>query len=115
MSIVHIKIEKIKEDSIFVEYKILCSDFNSFSQTEDFGIIKINKHKKTFLHKNNDLWVKNKIYPIKLFELPPQKRKVEVDLHYKNYANGMWAITLFQFINRCIQKKSYPKEKLLIA
>jgi len=115
MSIVHIKVEKIKESDVFVEYRILCSDFNQLSRMEDFGVIRINKDEKEFIHTDDALWIKNRIYPIKLFRLPLDERKRLVERDYGDYGSGLWAIRLLKFVDECVDKNSFPEEKLLIA
>jgi hypothetical protein len=107
--------ELINNNDDFAEYKILCPDFNPEFKFENFGYIKINKKGKTFIHEDSYLWNKNKIYPINLFALSREERKKMIEKNYIDYGSGMWAISVFNFIKKCILENNFPEKKELIS
>lgn len=115
MSLLHITLEKTVENDQFVKYNILCPDFNDSLEMEYLGFIEIDKKIKTFSHKDNELWLKNKIYPINLFKLSVDERKKIIEKNYKGYGGGMWGFQIFDFIKTCIKNNEYPNKKSLIA
>jgi hypothetical protein len=106
---------KIFDDGKKVEYSISCPDFNKNFELEKFGVIEINLLTGEYVHKDNCLWEKNKIYPIKLMEIPLEQRKELSQTKYKDYSSGRWAIHIFNFIKNCLKTKEFPDEKELIS
>lgn len=111
MSYRHINLEKIKSNDNCIRYRMYCPDFNDSSQLEDFGVIEIDKEKRTFIHKNNELWVKNKIYPIELFKLSPQEREKEIISNFNEYGSASWPMSVFNFIEKCLNTNCFPEKK----
>ena len=85
MSYRHIKLKRVKADNNLMEYEILSPDFNDQMQWEDFGILELNINDGSFIHRNNELWLKNKIYPINLFALIESEREKIIKEKYVGY------------------------------
>jgi hypothetical protein len=115
MSILHIKIEMINRNNNFVEYKIISPDFNNEFKDENFGIIVINLLENTYIHKENELWIKNKIYPLSLFELEADEREEIIKEKYSAYGSGIWAMKIFNYIKECLAKNEFLKEKTIVC
>jgi hypothetical protein len=115
MSICHIKIKKCTENKQIVAYEIYSFDFNPKHEWEIFGNIEINKITGSYIHKDNDLWEKNKIFPIDAFETPLDQRKELKETKYKGYSSALWANNIFSFIKKSLETKIFPDEKDLIS
>lgn len=98
-----------------MEYKILSPDFNDQMQWEDFGILELNINDGSFIHRNNELWLKNKIYPINLFALIENEREKIIKEKYVGYGSLMWAMSIHNFTKECFLRKVFPDEKRLIG
>jgi hypothetical protein len=107
--------KKTEETDKIVRYSISSFDFNAKHQWENLGMIEIDKSSGTYLHKNDTLWEKSRIYPIKLFELKPDEIKVLAYGKYKSYGSGRWAQNVYNFIKTCIESRDYPDENDLIT
>lgn len=115
MSYRHIKLNKIKNDTDRIEYRISSPDFSNNRQWEDFGIIELHNDTKSFTHRENDFWTRNKIYPIELFGLNKAERIKLIKEKYADCGSGMWAMSIYEFIIKCFSENSFPEEKILIA
>jgi len=111
MSYRHIKLKLINNDAHFAVYKILCADFNTNLTLENLGSIKLNKKEHTFTHEDNSLWLKNKIYPIALFDLCKNDREQIIKEKYSDYGSGMWAISVLNFTKKCFSENHFPIEE----
>jgi|WetSurMetagenome_2_1015567.scaffolds.fasta_scaffold968191_1 hypothetical protein len=115
MSFCHIKLKKTDETDEYVRYRIYSFDFNKEHKWEQFGIIQIEKKAGTYKHLDSQLWEKNKIYPIELFETPVEKRRELAYGKYKESASGQWAMNVFNFIIQSLETRAFPDEKDLIS
>jgi hypothetical protein len=115
MSFSHIKLKKTDENEEYVRYRIYSFDFNKEHKWEQFGIIQIEKKSSSFKHLDNQLWEKNKIYPIDLFEIPVEKRREIVQTKYTKYASGRWAMNVYDFIKKSLETRVFPEERDLIS
>jgi hypothetical protein len=115
MSFSHIKLKKVAENEENVRYAVFSFDFNKEHKWEQFGVIQIEKVSGMFKHLDNQLWEKNKIYPIDLFEVPLEKRRELAYGKYKEYASGRWSMNVFNFIKKSIETRVFPEEKDLIS
>jgi len=115
MSSRHITIKKISENDEVISYKILCPDFNDKFKEEDLGIVEIDKGKKDFVHVKDEIWMRNKLYPIKIFALDPQERAIEIKTKYSDFAGGAWGKSIFDFLQTCIRENTYPDNKMLVG
>jgi len=114
MSHLHIHLTKLLQDEKIVQYKITTPDFSDQNEGVYFGIIEINLKSGTFIHKENALWEKNKIYPIYLLGLPPEELKLLSKTKFKEYFSGMYARDVYNFIKKSIETNNFPDEKLII-
>jgi TRAP-type uncharacterized transport system substrate-binding protein len=115
MSICHIKLKKISESELNVSYEIYSFDFNPKHEWEKFGVIDIDKINTTFVHKNNDLWEKNKIFPINAMEVPLNQRKELKETRYKGYSSARWASHVYNFIKKCLETREFPEERNIVS
>lgn len=115
MSYCHIKVKKIKQDLNKIEYKIISPDFNDKFEWEEFGILEIDLEKKIYIHKDNFLWEKNKIYPINFFDLTVNQRRDLAEKEYKTHSGGKWAMTLFEFVKEVIATGIFPVERDFVS
>jgi len=115
MSICHLKLIKLNESVNIVTYEIESFDFNPDHKWEKFGLIEINKINATYIHKNDELWEKYKIFPITALEVPLEKRKELKDTKFKGYSSARWTIHVFNFIMKCLETGEYPEKKELIS
>jgi hypothetical protein len=114
MSRSHIKLTKLSQDENIVKYEIFSFDFNSKFEWEKFGTIEINIKSGSYIHKDNYLWEKHKIFPITFFETPIEERKQLSETKFKEYYNGQYALDVLNFIKSSIETNTYPDEKSLI-
>jgi hypothetical protein len=114
MSHSHIKLTKLFQDDKTVKYEISSFDFSDKFEWEKFGIIEIDKNSGSYIHKDNYLWEKYKIYPITFFESPIEERKLLAETKFKGYFSGLFAFEVLNFVKKSIETKDYPEEKLLI-
>lgn len=114
MSRSHIKLKKLSQDENTVKYEISSFDFNSKFEWENFGIVEIDLKSGSYIHKENYLWEKNKIYPIDFYELPIEERKLLIAAKFKEYHCGQYSLDVLNFIKQSIETNNYSDEKLLI-
>jgi len=115
MSICHISLRKIRDDERTVAYEIYSFDFNPKHEWENFGVIEIDKVNSKYIHKNNYLWEKNKIFPIDAFEIPLDQRKELAQTKYKGYSSARWTSHVFNFIKKCLETREFPEERNLVS
>jgi len=115
MSYRHVKVKKLKETLENIEYKIFSPDFSSNEGWTYLGIINIDVKNNDFSHSDYDLWEKNKIYPLYIFKLEPEERTTIINNQYLDFGNGLFALSVFNFIKECLSKKIFPDEKDIIA
>lgn len=115
MTICHVKLKKFSENEKIVAYEIFSFDFNQKHEWENFGKIEIYKFSGTYIHKDNGLWEKNKIFPIDAFETPLEQRKELKDTKYKGYSSARWANQVYIFIKKCLETQIFPEEKELLS
>jgi hypothetical protein len=115
MSYSHIQLIKIFADTNIVTYEISSPDFSKDHKWEKLGTIEINFLSKTYMHKNNALWEKYKIYPIEIQELNREKRIEIIEQKYQGYGSGRWSMNIFNFIQNCLMTKDCPEKKVLVS
>lgn len=98
MSYCHIRLKKILSDKNVVKYQILSPDFNEDFEWEYFGILELDTDRRSYRHYDNELWIRNMIYPIDLGEVPVDKRKELTKGRYKDYSSFSWTQKVFDFI-----------------
>lgn len=111
----YFELEIIEENNEKICYKILMPYFNCRTKKEGFGYIEIDKIHKIYHHKHDELWIKNKIYPIKLFELSGEERKKIISEKYQDFGRQAWAVCIFNFVQNCFLENCYPKKKDLFV
>jgi hypothetical protein len=115
MSFMHIKLEKTQERNGFISYKILCPDFSGDFTVENLGTISINIQTKTYAHIPSDVWIKNKIYPIKLFDTYPDHDREILKREYPDYFSAAWSIHLNQRIKKIITENTFPDSAEIVS
>jgi hypothetical protein len=114
MSRSHTCLTKLFQDDNIVQYEISSPDFSDQNEGIYFGIIEINLKSGTYIHKDNFLWEKNKIFPITFFETPLEERKLLAATKFKGYYSGQYALDVFNFIKTAIETHHYPVKEYLI-
>jgi hypothetical protein len=116
MSYRHIILKKISSsDAGGIFYEITSPDFNDEHHWEHLGIIEIDDDKKEYIHKPSEIWLKNKIYPIEIFNLPPAEREFVVRKKYSDCASGAWPLAIYAFIKNGFQTGYWEDEVRLFA
>lgn len=108
MSLCHIQLKKIKEDSDKVIYLAISPDFNDAFEDENVAEIIVNKRNNEYEFLPGKKWVEQKTIPPHFYSRPKEEQDKLLKSQYLGYGNGAWTMKINIWISNIITRGEYP-------
>jgi hypothetical protein len=108
MGVSHVKLIRVRNEDILVEYIVQSFDFSPSGEWEQIGRLLINKQDKTYEFLPSKIWMDYKALPPSIFYLEKAERDLLLQTQYKDYGWELGALRIHHWATSFIDENSFP-------
>jgi hypothetical protein len=109
MSFCHLRLLRIKNDSVIAVYSVESPDFDSAHHWSKIGTLKILKSQETYSFENEGAFLDQKIIPPWVYGLNKDEQTGLMNGQFKDHGNGAWTMRIHHYASTFIKDNSYPE------